>query len=199
MASVNRDDVMADGQRMRRALRGAGLTDDFAAAIGQLAREYVRDDRHFTELLSDTEPEMRRDVYEAMRPHLKFQAKPLDWYETQAKERAEREKLPILGPDGKLLEFRPTQDVSSALKHAQALLDEAVAEKTLILRCRKCTVVEKFHGLEHETKVDVILKARKKGWIYDGRGETPAEICPSCETSLRGPHEAHYGKAVTNA
>ncbi len=195
MASVNRDEVMADGQRMRRALRGAGLTDDFAAAIGQLAREYVRDDRHFTELLSDTEPEMRRDVYEAMRPHLKFTAKPLDWYETQAKEQAEREKLPILGPDGRLLEFRPAQDISSVEKRAQEILDEAVAEKTLILRCKKCTALEKFFGLEHESRIDVIKKARRKGWVYDSTGKIPAEICPNCETSLRAAHEAHYGRA----
>ncbi len=189
------DEMQADAIRMRRSLRAANLPSDFGTALAQLARDYVRDDKHLTEILADTPPEMKRDVYESLRPNLKFTAKPLDWYETQAKEQAEREKLPILGPDGRLLEFRPAQDISSVEKRAQEILDEAVAEKTLILRCKKCTALEKFFGLEHESRIDVIKKARRKGWVYDSTGKIPAEICPNCETSLRAAHEAHYGRA----
>ena len=188
------DEMQADAVRMRRALRSARLPDDFSVALADLARNYVRDDKHLTEILADTPQEMKREVFESLRPNLKFEAKTLDWYEMRAKEQAEREKLPILGADGKLLEFRAAQDVSSAEKRAQELLDEAVAEKTLILRCKKCTALEKFFGLERESRIDVIKKARKKGWVYDNTGKTPAEICPNCETSLRAAHEAHYGR-----
>ena len=187
-------DVKVLTQRMTRALGAAGLPRDMGAALRSLAGDYIRDHDHLATLLTEAAPEDRLETYEALRPHLKFAAHPLDWYVARAKEMAERQKLPVLLPDGKLAEFRPAQDISTTQKQVEGILQQALAAKTLILRCSKCTQVEKFFGTDGETKVDVIIRARRKGWIYDGRGKTPVEICPECPTSLREAHEAHFGK-----
>lgn len=174
-----------------------------AAAIAHLSAQYVRNHDHFSRLLTEMEPGLRREMYEAMRPHLKFESWPLDKYVARAAEMAEREKLPVLSPDGKLLEFRPAHDLSSAQKHAQDILDRELASRTLYLHCSKCTAEGIFYGHEGQTKADVTIKARLAGWVYDPRGSSdatgfnPTEICPTCETSLREAHEAHYGKPVT--
>lgn len=181
---------------MRRTLAAAGLSTDFNAAIAHLSATYVRDHDHFSRLLTEMEPDLRQEMYDAMRPHLSFEPWSCDQYIAHAKEMAEREQLPILSATGKLMAFKPAQDVSSGMKQAQEALDKALADRTLVLVCAKCTAQEAFYGTTEQTKVDVVLKARRAGWIYDGTGDNPVEICPDCPTSLRGPHEAHYGKPV---
>jgi hypothetical protein len=193
MAIVDLKKMQREASAVGVMLRRHGLPSDMGEVIALLAGT-IRDHRHFQTLLTSVEGEDRHELYESVRPHLRFTANPLDWYISEAGKMAEREKLPILSADGKLLEFRPAQDISSAQKHAQGLLEKALAERTLAMRCGKCTAQETFYGHEGQTRVDVILKARRAGWIYDGTGEKPIEICPACETPLRAAHEVHYGK-----
>ena len=181
-------------------MRAAGMSSDMGAAIAHLASGYVRDHDHFSRLLTEMEPPLRHEMYEVMRPHLRFEAWPLDQYIAHAGEMAEREKLPVLGPTGQLLEFRPAQDVLPSRKQAQSILEREMAARTLYLHCAKCTAEAIYYGHEGQTKADVVIKARRDGWVYDPHGSSdatgfnPTEICPTCETSLREAHEAHYGR-----
>lgn len=163
-------------------LKRRGLPTDFGDAIRMLART-IRDHKHFESILTSCGPEERQMLYEGVRAHLRFIPKALDQYVSSAGEMAEREQLPILGPDGNLLPFRPAQDVASSMKDAQEALNQAIAKRTLTVTCSKCTRQAQFHQIGNETHVDVVIKARKAGWIYDPAGD--CEICPECPTSLR--------------
>ena len=169
---------------MKGTLRRNGITDDIAQAVGLLAST-IKDDAALSRLLGEIPVEEKREVYEAVKPHLSFKPKPLDVYVAEAGQRAEVDQLPVLDVWGNIVPFTPARDASSAVKDAENALAAAIAESTLILRCAKCTQVEKFYGVGCETKVDVILKARRAGWIYDYLADPPVEICPKCPTSLR--------------
>lgn len=160
---------------LRGLLKRAQLPVDFGKGLASLAR-FIRDHKHFESLLSEADPEWRKEMYEALAPNLRFQAKPLDVYIAGAKQMAEREQLPVLDVNGNLQPFKPAQDVQTAQKAIAA----ALAEKTLTLKCAKCTTEEQFHQIGEETAVDVRKKALKAGWIL-----VPEEICPHCPTSLR--------------
>jgi len=167
-----------------KALKRFGLPSDIGAAIAALAST-VRDHRHFETLLTSCDPEERQMLYDSCLPHLRFTAKPLDVYVASAGRMAERLQLPVLGPNGELLEFRPAHDVSSIEKAAEQALAAELAKKTLILTCAKCTHQQSFVAGGNETPVDVILKARRAGWVYDHIAQPAREICPKCPTSLR--------------
>ena len=208
MSLSNRIDLGATDRQasfLQKAMAAAGLNADFGSAIAHLSRSYVRNHEHFSRLLTEMEPSLRQEMYESMRPHLKFEAWPFDKYISHAKEAAEREQLPILSATGKLLPFRPAQDASSLHRHAQEILDRETAARTLYLHCAKCTAEAIYYGTEGQTKADVVIKARRDGWVYDPHGSSdatgfnPTEICPACETSLREAHEAHYGKPTKGA
>ena len=169
---------------VKKALRKFGLVDDFSKAIGVMGK-MVRDHRHFETLITEAPPELRQEVYDSLRPHLRFAAKPLDVYIADAKLRAEREQLPTLAEDGTLQAFRPARDVSTTVKEAQDAIDAAAAKRILTVVCAKCRREDQFFQLFGETAVDVILKARRVGWIYDYKADPPVEICPDCPTSLR--------------
>lgn len=169
---------------LKRTLRRFGLATDFGKAIAMMGG-MVRDHRHFETLLTEAGPEIRQELYDSLRPSLKFTAKPLDVYVSDAKQRAEKEQLPVLGPEGQLLPFKPARDASSAFKDAENAIAASLAKRTLTLTCSKCTRQESFYAVGEETPVAVIMKARQAGWIYDYMAETPVEICPDCPTSLR--------------
>lgn len=194
MAVVDLGAAQREHRHALAAMRRAGFTGTMGEAIAAIGHNYVRDHKHFERLLTEAGPKLRQELYDALVPHLRFRAKPLDVYVASAGQMAEREQLPVMDQNGMLHEFRPAQDVSSVQKQVEGLLAEALAERTLILRCGKCTRIEKFFGTEDETKVAVITKARRAGWVYDNSGEDPAEICPECFTPLREAHESFYGK-----
>lgn len=167
-----------------KALRKFGLPSDIGAAIAALASG-IRDHRHLETLLTSCDPEERQMLYDSCLPHLRFTAKPLDVYVASAGRMAERLQLPVIGRNGELLEFRPAHDVSSLEKAAQQALANDLAKRTLTLLCAKCTRQQCFVAVGDETHVDVVLKARKAGWVYDHIAQPPHEICPKCPTSLR--------------
>ena len=160
-----------------RALKKLGLPATPAEAIAALAKN-IRDHRHLETLLSETDPSMRQELYDSVKPHLRFTARPMDFYITSAGQRAEREQWPVLDYQGMLQEFRPAQDVKTIEKAAENALAAEVAKRTLRLVCVKCTRQEAFYGFDRETPLDVILKARMAGWVYDPITRT--ETCPKC-------------------
>jgi hypothetical protein len=172
---------MADQQQaafINRKLKQFGL-GDIASAIAALART-IRDHKHLETMLTSCGPDERQDLYDGVRPHLRFEAKPLDAYVSSAGQMAEREQLPTIGPDGKLLPFRPAADVRSLEKHAEDLLAQEMARRVLMLKCVKCTAEDAFFQIGEETPVAVRQKALKAGWVL-----FPEEICPTCPSSLR--------------
>lgn len=72
------------------------------AALGFL----VVDHAHFREMLNGCAPAERVNMYEALRPHLRFPAKPLDVYVAELADLAERKQLPTIAADGSLQPFK---------------------------------------------------------------------------------------------
>lgn len=184
MAVIDLASTAKEAGFVRKALQRFGLPMDFGAAIAALAST-IRDHQHFETVLTSCDPEERQMLYDSCRAHLKFAAKPLDVYVASAGRMAEAMQLPVIDAEGKLHEFAPAQDVSSVEKSAQDSLSAEMARRTLVLVCSKCTRQEKFVGIGEETPLDVILKARKAGWVYDYIANPAREICPKCPTSLR--------------
>lgn len=181
---VDFQQLRSTAKAVRTLLRRANLPTDFGEAIRQLART-IRDHKHFETILTSCTAEERQELYDAVVPNLSFTAKPLDKYVASAGQMAEREQLPVVLPDGRLGPFKPARDVSSVAKDAENAIAQALAERILIVVCSKCTREDKFYGVGRETNVDVVLKARRAGWIYDYTVRPAVEICPACPTSLR--------------
>lgn len=125
-------------------------------------------------MLNRCAPEERRNLYEALRPHLSFEVKPLDVYISQLGAQAEAERLPTVDADGRFHAYRPAE----IRTQVEDLVEEAVSTKHLTVTCRKCTKTATFHG---GTRADVIYKLRAAGWTWglDTTGEG-SEICPDC-------------------
>lgn len=156
---------------------GLGRLRDGAGLVAQLAY-LTRDHDHFRSLLNRCEPTERRNMYEAMRPYLRFDPKPLDVYISELAMDAEARQLPTIGEGGK---FVPYSGAPEIVSEAQDALDEGLAKGHLTLTCRKCTRTETFAGYD---KADAVKKAREAGWIYSALGEG-VEICPDCPVSTR--------------
>ena len=177
MAFVDFAKQEAEAAFIKKLFNRLGIKATVHEAIGYLAAT-IRDHAHLTSLLVDTEPSMRQELYDSVRPNLKFRPKPLDVYMAEAAQRAEREQLPILDANGNLQPFKPASDGDTLMKEAEDLLLKELATRTLTLKCARCTAEETFVGLDGETRVAVILKARKKGWIYNPVRQD--ETCPAC-------------------
>lgn len=121
----------------------------------------VQDHTHFTELLKACEPSLRREMYEAMSPHLKFKAKPLEEYIIAAKQHAEAAQLPTIEPDGTLKPF--------------SVPEINIPEYELWVICSKCEREGFFYG---ERKADAIFELRKAGWSWDELGFK--SVCANC-------------------
>lgn len=120
----------------------------------------VQDHLHFTELLRACEPNLRREMYEAMRPHLRFPALPLDWYDMEAKARAEAAQLPLMDGSG----LKPYM-----------IPNIIVPDAEIRVTCRKCDKVCVFLG---DRIADAIQEMRHAGWAWD---ELKHEhMCPEC-------------------
>lgn len=127
-------------------------------ALGQL----VPNHQFFRSLLNECVPEKRREMYEALRPHLKFQPKPLDVYmaelTTKASEIASRAE-PIVVGDDKFEQVNPAD----------------ATEVIATLTCYKCTRQQEFIG---KTPADAAIQARNAGWVRDLVKNK--EVCPKC-------------------
>ena len=162
---------------LKKALNKFGISLSINDAIAALAGT-IRDDAHFQRLIAEADPKIRQEFYDSVQPHLKFRAKPLDVYVADAQQKAEREKLPLIGENGQLLPFRPARDVATGIKDAEEAIARGLAERRLTLTCSKCLAEETFYKVGDETQVGVMIKVRRAGWVYDPERET--ETCPKC-------------------
>jgi hypothetical protein len=134
-------------------------------------------------LLNKCDPAGRRNMYEALKPNLRFEAKPLDVYLADIAIDAEARQLPTVDPSsGQLKPFR-VAEISGPLSdeaQAQEAVNQAFAKQKLIVTCRSCTRQEQFTG---DTKADAVFNARLAGWVYYEKDGVPREICPDCPAS----------------
>jgi hypothetical protein len=160
--------------------RGLSTLDNPQGMVQQLGF-LVEDDKHFMQMLNKCQPQYRHDMYEALRPHLRFVPRPLDVYIAELGMQAEIEQLPTVDNDGKFRAFRTPEIDALDVKRIEDVVEETLASKHLTVTCKRCTREETFHG---GTRGDVIYKLRAAGWTWgvDPTGEGQ-EICPVCPVS----------------
>jgi hypothetical protein len=155
---------------------------------------FIKTHEQFRGQLFSVMPEKRRIAYEALRPHLRFAAKPLDVYEAEIKELAERQQLPGFNPaTGEVIPFK-AGSVDLDLLATEAIQQKKHEDKGGILElvCTKCTGFEHFRAAK---KKDAQKEAHSKGWRSDG-GKTycPQHVpgratmtlaCTNCEIKQR--------------
>ncbi len=160
---------------------GFGGIDDpnLFAQIGTLYKTH----ESFRGLLMSTKKDERRIAYEAIRPHLLFVAKPLDVYEREIHEKAEREQWDVIHKDNphwpqpfKVGEVE--SDEYKLNKVAQEAIEATEWEKakgTLEVVCRTCLVAEYFPAAKRR---EAVKCAHEAGWRWDERNGSTRTFCP---------------------
>lgn len=113
-------------------------------------------------LINECDQDQRSAMFEAIRPHLRFEPWPLDRYIAKLKQHASNIDSAVNPIEVGDRTFQPVP----------------AAEATgcvLTLKCHKCTGAEDFYG---ETPVTAMLLARESGWVFDIAIQK--HICPRC-------------------
>ncbi len=129
--------------------------------VPQMAR-LIRDHDWFLGMLNSCDQDKRTEMYEALRPHLKFTPYPLDVYMSKIREHAanvESWSEPIKIGDQ---EF----EMVSRDQATGAVVD---------MKCSKCSRTASFYG---DTPLEAVILARQEGWARE-RG-IDKELCPKC-------------------
>jgi len=140
--------------------KGFGGLDD-PRLIQQIAF-CVRDHVHLRQILVTVVPEKRTQAYEAMRPYLRFEAKPLDVYIAEAADLAARKE-----------QDQTKIDVIAEKAIARAEREWQSNGKRLILVCVKCTRQEDFPASERFIAAG---DAYREGWRKDD-GKVYCKTC----------------------
>jgi hypothetical protein len=158
-------------QRVNHELKkmGFGGLED-SRMLEQIATLYTTHDA-FRGLLMSTAPDQRRIAYESLKPHLAFVAKPLDQYEREIHERAEREQWDVYDGTAYPKPFKVGEVESDEYrlhKAAAAAIQQNLHEKEkgLHLTCAKCTRVETFKA---PTRKQADKDSHLAGWRSDGK------------------------------
>ena len=162
-----------------KTLGFGGVNDpNLFAQIGTLYRTH----ESFRGLLMSTAPKERRIAYESIKPHLCFVAKPLDQYEREIHEKAEREQWDVIDPDNPHFPqpFKVGEVESDEYK-LQKLAAEAIEQSAhekhggLELVCTKCTLSQIFRGARRK---DAEKEARASGWRWAEHNGVMKTYCP---------------------
>ena len=161
---------------------GFGGIDD-ANLFAQIATLYRTHDS-FRGLLMSTKPAERNIAYNALRPHLCFTPKPLDVYEREIHEKAEREQWDVIHKDNphwpqpfKVGEVESDEyKLEKAAQEAIEATEHEKAKGLVSLVCTHCTVEGRFPA---QTKKLALKKAHEDGWRWDERNGITKTYCPS--------------------
>lgn len=133
----------------------------------------IRSHEQFRSQLFSVLPERRRLAYEQLRPHLRFAAKPLDVYEAEMKEMAERMQLPSYNEKtGEIIPFKTIDQV------AQEAISQNAHEKaggSLELVCTACTVAQVWKAAR---RTEAEKQAQSDGWRWAERNGVMKTYCP---------------------
>lgn len=149
------------------SLNSGELVQQFAALINNF-----RGDRHrfLEDALNQCDGKDRHDMYQAVVPHLSFQAAPLQTIEARIAERAgqmvTQRRMRVEGSAP-----APVYINGEKYENVSANDEDAVAVATL-----KCKCGETQHYVS-ATPVDAMIMARKAGWV---RNPFQKEECAAC-------------------
>lgn len=161
---------------------GFGGIDD-ANLFAQIATLYRTHDS-FRGLLMSTAPNQRNIAYNAIRPHLCFTPKPLDVYEREIHEKAEREQWDVIHKDNPHWPqpFKVSEIESDEYK-LEKLAQEAIEAEThakakgiLELVCTRCTVAGQFPA---QTRAQARKAAHSEGWRWAEKNGVTKTYCPA--------------------
>jgi hypothetical protein len=149
----------------------------------------VRDHAHFRGMLMHMPPADRHEAYKCLAPRLRFKALPLEDYEIQSKQEAEKRQLPEYDP--KTLEARewgsrnvetpeykaePRSVLTETAEKAIARdLREAGAKYQLELVCSICTFEQKIRVKRKSSAYKI---AKQDGWTFTEQGKKA--LCFAC-------------------
>jgi hypothetical protein len=162
-----------DRNRVNHELKKLGLGGfEDPNLLAQIAF-FIRSHDQFRGLLMAVTADKRKVAYEALRSHLRFTPKPLDVYEMELKQKAEREQWDVFdgSPYPKLFKVPEI----SLDRLAQDAIAQNFHEKHggLSLTCAKCTTVEIFRANDRK---QAEKESHRAGWRSDGE----KNWCPKC-------------------
>ena len=143
-------------------LEDANLIPQIAMIINIYGKRQNDPHGFYEGLLGACDAPKRRQMYDAIKPHLDFDPRPLDSYLARIKERAaaaESQKIPVEIGEKKYQEVRESE------------ANGAVAE----FNCYRCTAFNRYLG---DTFVSAVLMGRNDGWTRDLVRQK--EVCPKC-------------------
>lgn len=187
--SAPRDDRSKVDRELRKL--GFGGLDD-PNLIPSIAF-FIKTHEQFRGQLFSVMPEKRREAYEALRPHLRFTAKPIDVYEAEMKDMAERQQLPgYNAATGEIIPFKAGSVDLDLLATEAIQQNRHEKEGGLTLVCAKCTVQEVFRA---KLRKEAEQQSHTAGWRSDGQ----KNWCPKCVPSRCTMHLecAECGKGST--
>ena len=160
---------------------GFGGIDD-PNIFSQIATLY-RTHEAFRGLLMSTMPDQRRVAYEAIAPKLCFTAKPLDVYEREIHEKAEREQWDVIHKDNPHWPqpFKVGEVESEEYKLAKVAEEAIAAEKhakakgVVELVCNHCTLAGYFPAASRKAG---LKDAHQAGWRWAERNGVEKVYCP---------------------
>jgi len=174
--------TLKERQRINHELKTLGFGGLEDPTIFQQIATLYKTHEAFRGLLMSTIPDQRRIAYDAIRPHLCFVAKPLDVYERETKDRAERERWDVYNGTAYPEPFKVGEIESEEYKLARLAseaIDQAAHEKdkgALYLTCTKCTLGGE---LPAPTRKLATKAAHDAGWRWDERNGTKRTYCPA--------------------
>lgn len=179
MANVTLDQRQKINHELKKL--GFGGIED-ANLFAQIATLYKTHDS-FRGLLMSTKKDERRIAYEAIRPHLSFVAKPLDVYEREIHEKAEREQWDVIHKDNphwpqpfKVSEIETDEyKLERAAQEAIAATEWEKAKGVLELVCTKCTRAALFPA---QKRKEALKAAHDAGWRWAERNGVAKTYCP---------------------
>jgi hypothetical protein len=138
------------------------------AMLISLQGDKYPDGKHafYAGMLGECDAQTRREMYEAIRPHLMFEPWPLDKYIEYVK-RKSSEKESKASP------------ISIGEQQYQEATQEQAVGVVAEFTCRKCTFTKRYLGT---TLVDAVIMGRKDGWVKDL--VMNKEMCPKCSKAL---------------
>ena len=139
-------------------LSDPNLIQQFAMIINMYGEKLGGHHAFFGKMLASCDPDKRTAMYEALRPHLMFDPKPLDSYIADIKEQASRNIPIVVGQE----QFEQVDQPDAT---------GAIAE----FNCYRCTAFNRYLG---ETFVDAVVMGRNEGWVRDLVRQK--EVCPKC-------------------
>lgn len=147
-------------------LSDPALISQFAMLVNMYGPKLGGHHEFFGKMLGSCDADKRREMYEAMRPHLMFEPKPLDVYIAQIKERAAAAES-------------KAQPIAVGEEQYQEVEKESATGCVAEFVCYRCTHFQRFLGA---TFVDAVVSGRNSGWVRDLTLQK--EVCPKCAKKL---------------